>query len=292
MVSILLETPSRVLFGAFPSTALARDLEADGVTLFVDLTQHDEDGTSPYQVTTAHVKYPIREHHAPSDWDSYRDLIVSLACAVRRGQSLYIHCRAGHSRSSTVCASLLCQLDPALHPEHAVARVAEIHSRRAGLSARWKRVRNPLTRAQHVFLYKFFSTLFFTRAHDVGFFVGFSASSPHPLRLDNGLEFPNLEAAFQYLRDPRDEVYLSKLLDPRKSAAAKFIGDDHWAAEWVPFDPEEVMYSLVLKKIQQHPEVGRALHATHLKRLVDGSFNSHPDNLVGRALMRARDSVE
>lgn len=294
MHSVLLETPSKVIFGPFPSQEVVTEMSQSGVRLFLDLTQVNEDGTHPYQVPdgVGYIKYSIRDNYAPSNWESYAKLILTLVSEIQKGTCMYIHCRAGHGRSSTICTSILCQLDTELHPERAIKRVAQIHSQRVGLSARWDRVRNPLSRAQHIFIYKFFSTLFFTRANDEGFYHGFSSCSPHSIRV-NDLVFPNAESAFQYYKDPSDEAYVNKLLDPHKGSSVKFIGDDHWNP--LLCDEEmnefEIMYKIIKQKYEDYPELAEVLRQTNLKRIYDGCFNSHPDNLVGRVLMKLRDEL-
>lgn len=288
--SQILETPSRVIYGAYPSQERVVELTAEHINVFVDLTEYNEEGTVPYQADRV-IKFPIPNGYPPNDWEAYSKFITSLGALIKDGLNVYLHCRAGHGRSSTVCVSLICYLEPDLHPELAIKRVADIHSKRDGLSARWSKMYNPLTRSQQIFIYKFFSTIFFTRAFDKTYQMGFSSLSTNPITLSNDLVFPSAEAAFQYLKDTGDDVYREKLLDPRKFSLVKLIGDDHWLKEPSEFDNYEVMYKVLKLKYEQHPYLGEVLKKTYLKRLYDGCFHSHPNNLVGKILMRLRDEL-
>lgn len=288
--SKILDTPGQVFFGPFPSQSdIDKFIKNNNINLIVDLTEHEELGTHPYHVDIDKIKFPIVDGYPPNDWSGFCKLMVKLAYDVRCGKNIFIHCRAGHGRSSMVSASLLCQLDYTLHPELAIKCVADIHSKRDGLSLKWKKIYNPQTRMQQIFIYKYFSTIFFIHSSDSSYQIGLCTLSPHPVTLKPNLTFPNAEAAFQYLKDPEDENFVEKLLDSRKSSVVKLIGDDHWYKGPNQFCEYKGMYEILKLKFAQHQVLRDNLLKTYSKRLFDGYFQSHPHNLVGRVLMQIRD---
>ena len=292
--SLFLNEPVKGYFGAFPSQEEIHELYTLGVRLYINLTFNDEAGIGTYKVPSncTYIHYPIVDRNAPSEWHSYAKFILQVCTLISKGISLYVHCRAGHGRSSTVCTSLLCQLNPDLHPETAIATISQAHASREGLGKKWRRMTNPMYRVQQIFIYKFFSTIYFCKAYHSGAHVGFSSFSLHPVQI-NGVEFPTVEAAYQYYLDPDDPIFLKKLLDTKKFAFIKLVGDDHWFNDDDPttIDPFEVMYKVCKLKYQQNTELQTYLKKTYLRRLFDGCKYSHAENLVGRVLMKIREEL-
>ncbi len=291
-----ISSPANAFFGSFPSD---KELDVlvmkENVKVIVNLTEDDEGGIGIYEppANTRVIKFPIKDNHAPEDWEEYAHFLLDLILCLRRGENMFVHCRAGHGRSGTVATSILCYLNTLLHPKDAIDEIATVHSKRDGLSAKWSYVFNPLSRVQQMFIYKFFSTIYLTRAYHTGNQRGFSSFSPHSVQLENGLTFPNAEAAFQYFRDPNDLVYVKKLQDSKKFILVKLIGDNHWSnARTLTCDEdEEMMYNIYKLKYSQNPSLVETLLKTGLRRIHDGYTYSHPNNLVGRVLMRLRENL-
>lgn len=287
-------TPSHGYFGAFPTQEEVGELYELGVRVYVNLTEIGEDGIGTYEVPEdcARIHYPIPDKREPSDWETFAKFILKLCARMRAGESIFVHCRAGHGRSSTVCTSILCQLDLTLHPETAIAQVSEAHAKRAGLNLKWKRMMNPLSRIQQIFIYKFFATIYVNKAYQTGVYTGFSSVTLHPVEIA-GIKFPTAESAYQYHIDPDDPVYKNKLLDPKKFAFIKLVGDDHWSdrVKRTDFDKQQVMFNVCWLKYTQNPELQKYLKRTYLQRIWDGYKYSHANNLVGNALMKVREAL-
>ena len=101
-----------------------RDLLAQGVTLFLDLTQEGE--LEPYDhLVPADVRYvrrPIRDFSVPAKEDLATTLDV-LDSEIESGGLVYVHCWAGCGRTGVVVGSWLVR--HGLDPREALARIAE-----------------------------------------------------------------------------------------------------------------------------------------------------------------------
>lgn len=281
-----LSPPHKGIFGSYPIQA-----EVDTITdvdFLVDLTEPHEKKRSPYAHTDLEIlTFPIKDYGTPSNWYSYTVFIMQLCAYIRAGRGLYIHCRAGHGRSSMVCASILCYLYD-LHPEESIQRITRMHASRDGLSAKWQPNSIPLSSSQQLFLYKIYAPIYFSRNYISGTQSGFNTLSNHAVELD-GHVFANTETAFQYLKAPDDEKYLQKLLGAPHKNLIKFIGDEralYDADDELTFSR---MYRVYKLKYEQHPDLKEALRMTKLRRLCDAGKYSHSRNLVGRVLMALRE---
>lgn len=275
---------SLLFFGSYPIQEEIELLE-QRVDMMVDLTHAKERKNNPYSLTTLPVFHlPIKDYSYPQDWTIFSQFIIFLCDKLASGTRIFIHCRAGHGRSSLVCASILCYRDK-VHPENAIQIITERHGQRE-LSESWTLRSNPLSRRQKFFLYKFFSAIAFSKSFISGVQAGFSVFSPHPVVV-NDIEFPEAEAVYQYLKNPENAEYVEALKESKTGMHSKLIIGEEDTSQHP--DPLEAMVSAYRLKYQQHPELWEPLLNTRLRPLYDFCKYSHADNLVGRALMRLRE---
>src|SRR5262249_23011875 len=76
-------------------------LLAAGIGCFVDLTMPDEMPDYDHELPAAveYIRKPIRDHGLPARRDHMVDIQACLDHAVRTGQRVYLHCRAGIGRT-------------------------------------------------------------------------------------------------------------------------------------------------------------------------------------------------
>lgn len=70
------------------------------------------------------VSFPIPDRSVPAATTPVSGLIGEITDALRRGQNVAIHCRAGVGRSSTIAACVLVQ--SGMHARHAFATIGDI----------------------------------------------------------------------------------------------------------------------------------------------------------------------
>ena len=136
-------------FGPSPSQFIANKLIQEGITIFVDLTTH-EDKTEPYVVPNK-VKYPIRDNNIPEDLTDFTSFIYYLVCLTEQGEKIYVHCRAGHGRSGMVAACLLCEVKK-YSPIHSIKLITEYHGERKIMKDKWRNKTCPNSKLQRTFL--------------------------------------------------------------------------------------------------------------------------------------------
>lgn len=124
--------PGRLIAGRHPcawgpenAAAEVRELEAAGVTLFLDLTQEGELGPYAHLVSprARHRRMPIRDFSVPSR----EQLVATLDVIDAELQSdgvVYVHCWAGCGRTGVVVGSWLVRHGS--EPQQALARIAEL----------------------------------------------------------------------------------------------------------------------------------------------------------------------
>jgi protein-tyrosine phosphatase len=147
--------PDRIYFGPLPNEYMLEKLKKNRFNLIVNLTENayainpgsDPDPDSDIQV----IHYPIVDNSVPEDIHDYCRFIVSLKRAFDdKTNKIYIHCRAGHSRSSMVMVSLLfCIYNDEL--KDIVNKVIEYHRNRTHLRDIWRH-RSPFNYKQFMFL--------------------------------------------------------------------------------------------------------------------------------------------
>jgi protein-tyrosine phosphatase len=125
--------PGRLLAGPYPGSTSpdeaaqkVRDLEATGVTLFVDLTEDHE--LEPYAECCArarHVRLPIRDVDIPTE-ARMREIIETIREGVERGDVVYVHCWGGVGRTGTVIGCFM--REDGLDPPAVLERIRELRT--------------------------------------------------------------------------------------------------------------------------------------------------------------------
>ncbi|MBS0364575.1 MAG: ADP-ribosylglycohydrolase family protein [Proteobacteria bacterium] len=108
--------PGRVLAGEYPGAptpaetrSRLRALLDQGIGCFLDLTEPDE--LAPYSgelpVSADYLRKPIPDHGLPRQVEHMAEILDCIQGAARRGQAVYLHCRAGIGRTGMVAGCLL-----------------------------------------------------------------------------------------------------------------------------------------------------------------------------------------
>lgn len=144
--------PDRVYFGPLPNEYMLEQLKQKRFNLIVNLTENaDAYDISQYKEDFEIIHYPIVDNSVPKDIPEYCRFIVHLKHIFNdKSKKIYIHCRAGHSRSSMVMVSLLsCIYNDEL--KDIVNKVIECHRNRKRLRDVWRH-RSPFNYIQFMFL--------------------------------------------------------------------------------------------------------------------------------------------
>lgn len=291
--------PDKALFGGHPSTEQARLLEDEGVKLFVDLTCPCESLT-PYMCRVLRITYPIRDRSVPQDLVRFSQLVLKLSEYIQKlkeGEKIYIHCKGGHGRSGILVACILCYMQN-IPPEEALYQTNQCHLTRKNMRDIWRDMGSPQTRQQKRFVIYMFKPFFFYRAVKFGRAMGLSNFSLHPVTIDSLGTFPTSENAFQAYKKPNDLEYVEKQ-KCLKPSYSKLLGNRvALRSDWEEVK-NQIMYSILVCKFDQNPDIRENLISTGLRPLVehtkydsywgdggDGSGN----NVLGQLLMKLRNS--
>lgn len=138
--------PDRVYFGPLPNEYMLEQLKEKKFNLIINLTENAYDDTS-----LRIIHYPITDKSIPTDMSDYCRFIVQLKREFEdKSTKMYVHCRAGHSRSSMVIVSLLfCIYNDEI--KDIVNRVIEYHRNRVQLRDIWH-YKSPFNYKQFMFL--------------------------------------------------------------------------------------------------------------------------------------------
>jgi hypothetical protein len=129
----------KVAFGGYPTQAQIDELEINGFSYFIDLTSHAETGVTPYQTKFKKIKYPIKDRSIPYDFKSFCGFLRLVLSLINRGEKIYIHCKGGHGRSTTVVSCILFLIrDPLVKTSlDALTKASESHNSRENLKRKW-----------------------------------------------------------------------------------------------------------------------------------------------------------
>ena len=137
--------PDRVYFGPIPNDFMVEKLLHNKFTVIVNVTEFPQ---IIHGIRTIH--FPIVDNSVPENIQDYCEFILSLKQAFEHGEKIYLHCLAGHSRSSMVIVSFLSCLFH-LELKDIIKKVMEYHRNRVMLREVWK-FRSPFNYKQFTFL--------------------------------------------------------------------------------------------------------------------------------------------
>jgi hypothetical protein len=87
------------LFGSFPSQETVKELEDEGVRIFVDLTFNNEKNIVPYNTEYKYLSFPIKDRFYPENKKEFSKFILELTNLIyklKKNEKIYIHCKGGH----------------------------------------------------------------------------------------------------------------------------------------------------------------------------------------------------
>jgi len=130
--------PDKALFGSYPTTDRAKELENNGVTKYVDLTMPHEVKES-YETSKPIIHFAIIDRKIPYNIYTFCKFIIQVANMIKESDKIYIHCRGGHGRSGLVVACLLCFIYK-YSPEQSIERTTFFHSQRKKKKKKWRQI--------------------------------------------------------------------------------------------------------------------------------------------------------
>ena len=298
--------PDKALFGSYPDADAVKELEDNGVVLFINLTEeHEINSRLKYKVSknSKIISYPIADRKIPNNYLSFVLLIVrinNLINTFKPGEKLYVHCKGGHGRAGVLVACLLCYIY-SLEPNYALKLTTQYHSTRKEMKQKWRQIGSPQTNRQKSFVIRMFTPTKFYKAYKSGSTTGFSNFSTHPVYMKCFDEtFPTSEAAFNAFKDPNNSKYIQKLVE----AKSPFIAKEHsktcnLRTDWFQ-NREQFMLDVIRAKVQQHDDFKTNLINSGLKPIIhftqnDKFWGNGPEdngkNVLGSILMKVRNEI-
>ena len=293
--------PSKALFGSYPDEDAVKELEQNGVVLFVNLTTSSEklyDYTKNTDALCLH--YPIIDRKIPTDVISFSKFIISVVNHINQlkaNEKVYIHCKGGHGRAGVVVACLLCYIFK-MDPTDALVLTTNYHSQRKIMRQHWRTIGSPQTIQQKNFVIKMFTPLHFYKAFKTGPTAGFSNFAIIPVHLECFEKtFQTCEAAFQAFKSPKNAEYIEKLSKAKTGIIAKEIGKNiepnhEWYNNRVDFMTYVVSNKIKQNKICQTNLINSGLrpiiHHTRKDVFWGDGPNGDGTNMLGKILINIR----
>jgi hypothetical protein len=153
----------KALFGGYPNHKQIIELQEEGVTWFIDLTNSNEKNIKIYShLVNNWINYPIKDGHIPEDKKKFVIFLLLLQIvmeSLKPGEKIYLHCRGGHGRSTLVIACFLSMVFN-IPPLDGLNLAKEYHTLRPNLKSKWL-VGWPLSLKQRKFVESFFGSIYF-----------------------------------------------------------------------------------------------------------------------------------
>lgn len=143
----------RIYFGPIPNEDMFQQLLKYKFNIVVNLTENDykEKYKEVIDPSIKIIHFPIIDKSIPSNIQEYCKFIISLKKEYENETNkIYIHCLAGHSRSSLVVTSLLCCIYNK-ELKYMIDETIQCHQKRIILRDIW-RYRSPFNYKQFMFL--------------------------------------------------------------------------------------------------------------------------------------------
>lgn len=262
---------NRALFGSFPTQDAVEELEQNGVKYFINLTDiTKEKNIIPYTTKYVHINYPILDNYIPTNLSRFSSFIIKISNIIKslkRGELVYIHCRAGHSRSAIVVACIICYIFK-LSSIDSLQYTTKCHSNRINLRERRRKLGAPQSLIQKKFVHHFFENLILK---DNKFSNGFLNNSLFSVKTELGI-FPTSQLAF----NKHINEYMIK---------NNFFEND------VENIKNEIMTKILKLKFEQNIKIKENLLNTGLKNLIYQNKNDYfwsDDNKLGKIIMQIR----
>ena len=255
---------NKALFGSFPSQEEVNYLESEGVRVFLDLTEINEEKTIPYRTKYKYIKYPIPDHYQPTNWRSFSELIVYISNTIsnlEKHEKIYCHCKGGHGRSGMLVAAFLCYKFN-LSSEEGLMMTRYYHSLRPEMRDKWRKIGSPQGKKQKDFIRKFFRPLRYYQEDDKERFTDcFCDESHHSITISLGT-FPNAYCAIKAYRDPENTEYIEALQNG-------YYDEELLSDKASRTDSISSIYKVLYAKVQQHLEISEKLMKTGLRPLIN-----------------------
>lgn len=258
----------KALFGSYPSNESVKELEKNGVKYFIDLTTI-KDNVKKYNTLNTIIKYPILDHNPPNDWSTFTVLlykIKNIIINLQGSDKIYIHCRGGHGRSATLAACLLVYMYN-ISSSESLKLINSYHSIRKNMSDKSRNSESPNKIPQIIFVYKYFSPLFFNsiitsntyKSHN-NKILSFALNSNHNIRIDN-----------MFFRTSSDAIYYF----------TKYNNTN--------MDNNLIIENIIRTKLLQHNDILDLLYKTGMRPIINlYVLNNKMNNIVGEIYMKIR----
>lgn len=257
---------NKALFGSYPDINSVKELEENGVRYFVDLTTI-KDNLPNYETNYIKIKYPIYDHNPPKEWCSFTILLIKLKNIIlnlNNDEKIYIHCKGGHGRSATLAVCLLVYIFN-IDSSKALDIINICHDTRVSMSEKSRKLGSPNKNSQILFIYKYFSPLFFYSLNntkkeyvDINRY-SLSLYSNHYIRLNN-MCFNNCN----------DAIYYYIKIDKNNKTKT------------------EIIENILKIKLIQHDTISTFITRTGMRPLIDLSITN---NKIGEIYMNIRNEL-
>lgn len=265
---------NRALFGSFPTQESVQELEQNGVKYFIDLTDiTKEKNIISYETKYIHINYPILDNYIPTNLSRFSSFIIKISNIIKslkRGELVYIHCRAGHSRSAIVVACIICYIFE-LSSSESLQYTTKCHSNRINLRERRRKLGAPQSLIQKKFVHHFFENLILK---DNKFSYGFLNSSLFSVKTELGIFLTSQLAFSEHIK---------------KYMIENNIYDENNIDKNIKY---EIMEKILKLKFEQNIKIKENLLNTGLKNIIYQNKNDEFwsfDNKLGKIIMNIRD---